>query len=219
MGCSLCRLHFRSWNCHHFPPQGRMAYQSNRCQLCWKFECSHNVCSAACCFSCFRYIYRMRLSRGLGGLIWVPMTSFWGRAPVLFWTAVIGMLFGIGAAVSKDFSTFHAMRACTGLFITAAQTISIAFIKGRIFLLRTSSQDWTLGMFVHCLAVHRTLLRKLRGCRMETGKPCSGCALVSVLSRSVLSSFLSTNRTVPQDMQPALGRGNLSRPSSLARGP
>jgi MFS family permease len=110
-----------------------MAYQSNRCQLCWKFECSHDVCSAACCFSCFRYIYRMRLSRGLGGLIWVPMTSFWGRAPVLFWTAVIGMLFGIGAAVSKDFSTFHAMRACTGLFITAAQTISIAFIKDVFF--------------------------------------------------------------------------------------
>jgi MFS family permease len=61
------------------------------------------------------------------------MTSFWGRAPVLFWTTLIGTLFGIGSTLSKDFQTFYAMRALTGWFITAAQTISICFIKDMFF--------------------------------------------------------------------------------------
>jgi MFS family permease len=70
---------------------------------------------------------------GLAGLLWVPMSSFWGRAPVLFWTTFIGLLFCIGSAVTTTYSSFFATRALTGWFLTAAQTISIAFLKDMFF--------------------------------------------------------------------------------------
>ncbi|KAF4547707.1 Hypothetical protein D9617_37g012330 [Elsinoe fawcettii] len=73
------------------------------------------------------------LMMGLGGLIWVPMVSYFGRAPVLFWTTVIGFIFTILATVSSSFEMFYATRALQGLFITAAQTISIAFLKDMFF--------------------------------------------------------------------------------------
>ena len=73
------------------------------------------------------------LHRGLGGLLWVPMTSFWGRAPVLLWTTILGLIFSILAATASDFNTFYAMRALTGLFITAPQTIAIAFLRDMFF--------------------------------------------------------------------------------------
>lgn len=61
------------------------------------------------------------------------MTRFWGRAPVIFWTTLIGLFFSIGSALAKDFDTFYAMRALMGWFITAPQTISIAFLKDCFF--------------------------------------------------------------------------------------
>lgn len=61
------------------------------------------------------------------------MVSYFGRAPVLFWTTIFGFVFSILAAKSTSFTEFYAMRALTGLFITAAQTISIAFLKDMFF--------------------------------------------------------------------------------------
>ncbi|PSK48651.1 hypothetical protein B9Z65_62 [Elsinoe australis] len=69
------------------------------------------------------------LFMALGGLIWVPMTSFFGRAPTLWWSTVGGFVFCIASAVSPYFSTHYAMRCLTGLFITSGQTIALAFIK------------------------------------------------------------------------------------------
>lgn len=71
--------------------------------------------------------------RGLFGLVWVPMVSYWGRAPVLFWTEVIGFFFTLGIALSNDYSTFYAMRVLSAMFLTAAQTISLAFLKDMFF--------------------------------------------------------------------------------------
>jgi MFS family permease len=61
------------------------------------------------------------------------LISYWGRAPVLFWASILGTLFTIGATVANDFNTYYAMRAVMGLFLTAPQTISIAFIKDIFF--------------------------------------------------------------------------------------
>ncbi|KAH6989000.1 major facilitator superfamily domain-containing protein [Ilyonectria sp. MPI-CAGE-AT-0026] len=73
------------------------------------------------------------LMMALGGLVWVPMTSFLGRAPTLFWSNLLGLIFSILTAISPNFTFFFAMRALTGFFITSAQTISIAFIKDMFF--------------------------------------------------------------------------------------
>ena len=61
------------------------------------------------------------------------MVSYFGRAPVLFWTTVIGFIFAILSATASTFTEFYAMRALLGLFITSAQTISIAFLKDLFF--------------------------------------------------------------------------------------
>lgn len=61
------------------------------------------------------------------------MVSYWGRAPVLFWTEVLGFCFTLGSALSKDYATFFVMRCFSAAFLTAAQTISIAFLKDMFF--------------------------------------------------------------------------------------
>lgn len=61
------------------------------------------------------------------------MISFWGRAPVLFWTCLCGTLLTLGATLSTSFEVHYAMRATMGLFLTAPQTISIAYIKDIFF--------------------------------------------------------------------------------------
>ncbi|KAH7346955.1 major facilitator superfamily domain-containing protein [Pyrenochaeta sp. MPI-SDFR-AT-0127] len=73
------------------------------------------------------------LMMGIGGLLWIPMISFWGRAPVLFWTCVCGTLLTLGATLSPNFEVHYAMRSTMGFFLTAPQTISIAYIKDIFF--------------------------------------------------------------------------------------
>jgi MFS family permease len=68
------------------------------------------------------------------------MTRYWGRAPVLFWTTLIGFLFSVGSACATTFPTFYAMRALTGWFLTAPQTISIAFLKDCFFFHERASK-------------------------------------------------------------------------------
>lgn len=108
-----------------------MESKSKSRQLRRQFECAHDV-------SCRSTATQDEqptddANRGLGGLAWVPMTRYWGRAPVIFWTTLIGLLFSIGSALAKDFNTFYAMRALMGWFITAPQTISVAFLKDCFF--------------------------------------------------------------------------------------
>ncbi|EMC95145.1 hypothetical protein BAUCODRAFT_123616 [Baudoinia panamericana UAMH 10762] len=73
------------------------------------------------------------LMMGLGGLLWVPMTRYWGRGPTLFWATLIGLFFSLGSALAPTWPTFYAMRALMGWFLTAPQTISIAFLKDMFF--------------------------------------------------------------------------------------
>lgn len=63
----------------------------------------------------------------------MPMSSFWGRAPVLFWTTICGFIVSIGSAVSPTYECYFAMRVLTALFLTAGQTMSIAFLRDMFF--------------------------------------------------------------------------------------
>ncbi|KAI5917617.1 major facilitator superfamily domain-containing protein [Camillea tinctor] len=74
------------------------------------------------------------LFNGLGGLLWVPLTSIWGRAPVLFWTTVAGFAVSLGTAAAPNYETYFAMRVLSGFFLTSGQTISIAFLRDIFFL-------------------------------------------------------------------------------------
>ncbi|PNP73573.1 hypothetical protein FNYG_13092 [Fusarium nygamai] len=46
------------------------------------------------------------LMMAIGGLIWVPMTSVIGRAPTLFWSTFLGLIFSILSSVSAAFEMF-----------------------------------------------------------------------------------------------------------------
>ncbi|KAI1621291.1 major facilitator superfamily domain-containing protein [Exophiala viscosa] len=70
---------------------------------------------------------------GISGLIWVPMSSYWDRAPVLFWTEVIGFFFTVGTALCNTYETFFAMRVLSAIFLTASQTVSLALLKDIFF--------------------------------------------------------------------------------------
>ena len=69
------------------------------------------------------------LMLGIGGLIWVPPLYFWGRAPILFWTMILGTFFTLACALAQTFPVFYAFRALMGLTLTAGQVIGLSFIK------------------------------------------------------------------------------------------
>lgn len=159
------------------------------------------------------------MNRALGGLLWVPMTSFIGRAPTLFWSNLFGLVFSIATAVSLNFTTFYAMRALTGFFITSSQTISIAFIRDMFFfherarkiglwaLLYIASPFWgpLVGNFV-------------LGGTNKWENVFWVCVGVCGLDMILILSFLDEtwyNRDVPYDQQPARGPGFVSRMSRI----
>ncbi|RSL42798.1 hypothetical protein CEP54_015352 [Fusarium duplospermum] len=95
------------------------------------------------------------LMMAVGGLIWVPMTSFIGRAPALFWSTFFGLVFSIVTAVSPNFPCFHAIRAMSGLFLTSGQTIAVAFIKDIFFFHDRARKNglWALIFGIMCTSV------------------------------------------------------------------
>ncbi|PNH48188.1 hypothetical protein VD0004_g318 [Verticillium dahliae] len=159
------------------------------------------------------------LMMALGGLIWVPMTSIIGRAPTLFWSNLIGFLFTIGTALAPNFTTFYAMRALKGFFITSSQTISIAFIRDMFFhherarkigiwaLLYIASPYWgpLVGNFV-LGATHKW---------QDVFWTCVG---VCALDMIVIVMFLDEtwyNREIQSSDQPRRGTGFWSRMSRI----
>lgn len=63
----------------------------------------------------------------------MPFLWFWGRAPVMFWVALLGTLFTLGYALAPNFSVYCGMRVLQGLTLTAGQTAGLAFIQDMFF--------------------------------------------------------------------------------------
>ncbi|KAK4935614.1 hypothetical protein LTR10_023375 [Elasticomyces elasticus] len=70
---------------------------------------------------------------GVGALFWVPLSTWWGRAPVVFWTAFIALFLNLGVALSPTFNSFYVTRALSGLISNAPPTIAIAFLRDIFF--------------------------------------------------------------------------------------
>ncbi|KAF7186725.1 Efflux pump radE [Pseudocercospora fuligena] len=66
---------------------------------------------------------------GIGGVLWIPPLHFWGRAPVLFWSTLIGTVFTLVCAIAPNFGVYYGARALVGVSLTAGQTIGLVFIK------------------------------------------------------------------------------------------
>ncbi|KAI9695510.1 MAG: hypothetical protein M1836_006427 [Candelina mexicana] len=70
---------------------------------------------------------------GLFGLLWITFVSFWGRAPVMFWSILTGAFFTLGCALATNFNTYYAMRALMGASLTAYQAVGLCVIKDMFF--------------------------------------------------------------------------------------
>ena len=70
---------------------------------------------------------------GFSGVMWIPPTYFWNRAPVLFWSTLTGTFFTLACALAPNFTVFYAFRALMGITLTAGQTIGLAFLKDMFF--------------------------------------------------------------------------------------
>lgn len=70
---------------------------------------------------------------GIGGIVWILVSSWWGRAPVMFWSTLAGAMFTLACAVTNDFSTFYAFRALMGLTLTSYQVTGLACVKDMFF--------------------------------------------------------------------------------------
>uniref|UniRef100_A0A8H7TM73 Major facilitator superfamily (MFS) profile domain-containing protein n=1 Tax=Bionectria ochroleuca TaxID=29856 RepID=A0A8H7TM73_BIOOC len=122
------------------------------------------------------------LLNGIGGLIWVPVSSIWGRGPVLFWTTVFGFGFQIGSACSTEYETYYAMRVVSALFLTSGQVISIAFLKDIFFFHERARKIglWAVLYIASPILDPVSPISSLR--RRTTGHMSTGCALDALAS-------------------------------------
>jgi MFS family permease len=72
-------------------------------------------------------------SSGIGGLFWIIVSSWWGRAPVMFWSTLTGTFFTLACAVTDSFPVFYGFRALMGLTLTAYQVVGLACVKDMFF--------------------------------------------------------------------------------------
>lgn len=92
----------------------------------------------------------LTLSRGIGGVFWIPLISVCGRAPVLFYATLVGTLFTLGCILAPSFSAFYGLRAIQGFFFTALQTIGLAFIQDIFFFHEHAKK---IGIWTSCFLI------------------------------------------------------------------
>ncbi|CAK7200191.1 hypothetical protein SEUCBS139899_002882 [Sporothrix eucalyptigena] len=159
------------------------------------------------------------LMMALGSLVWVPMTSYIGRAPTLFWSSIMACAFSIGAVLSPNYTCFYAMRALTGINATSAQTISIAFIRDMFFLHERARK---IGLWA-ALYISSPYLGPLLGNFVLGGNGTwqdvywlsVGVCGIDLVLIAVFLDETWYNRTVHRAAQPPRGRGVLARMARL----
>ncbi|KAF2205365.1 MFS general substrate transporter [Delitschia confertaspora ATCC 74209] len=73
------------------------------------------------------------LMLGIGGLLWIPLASCWGRAPILFWSTLTGTFFTLACALAPNFDTYYSFRALMGLTLTAFQVVGLSCVKDMFY--------------------------------------------------------------------------------------
>ena len=70
---------------------------------------------------------------GIGGLFWIVISSWWGRAPVMFWSTLTGTFFTLACCLTDSFPAFYGFRALMGFTLTAYQVVGLACVKDMFF--------------------------------------------------------------------------------------
>jgi len=87
------------------------------------------------------------LMLGIGGLAWIVVSNYWGRAPVMFWSTLFGLFCTLACAVTTKYNTYYAFRALMGLTLTAYQITGLAVVKDMFFFHEHARK---IGIWVAC---------------------------------------------------------------------
>ncbi|KIW91782.1 uncharacterized protein Z519_07752 [Cladophialophora bantiana CBS 173.52] len=71
---------------------------------------------------------------GVGGVLAIPPSYFWGRAPVVFWAVLASVFLTLGICLTDNFEAFYALRPLQGANLTVCQTTTLCYIKDMFFL-------------------------------------------------------------------------------------
>jgi MFS family permease len=85
------------------------------------------------------------LMLGLGGVFWIPVIHYWGRAPVYFYTQIIGTFMTLGCAVTPSFAGYYAFRGLQTFFLTSGQTMGLTVLKDMFFFHQLARK---IGLYV-----------------------------------------------------------------------
>ena len=66
-----------------------------------------------------------QLVTGIGGVIAVLLSVWWGRLPVLFWFTVVALCTAAGAASANSLAGFIISRILNGISASAAQGVRV----------------------------------------------------------------------------------------------
>ena len=85
--------------------------------------------------------------RGVGALFFVPLSTWWGRAPTIFWSQVIALFLNLGVALSTKWHTYYVIRVLSGIFSNAPPSIAIALLRDMFFFHERARK---IGLWTFC---------------------------------------------------------------------
>jgi MFS family permease len=153
--------------------------------------------------------------RGVGALFFGPLSTWWGRAPTLWWSAVISLFFNLAVAFTTDWQPYYILRVVAGIFANAAPSIAIGLLKDMFFFHERARK---IGIWT-CLFIASPYFGPLFAYFMlaDLGhwKPTLWLNFaMQALYVVLLFVFLDEtwyNRRVPHQSQPSRGTGFTSR--------
>lgn len=145
----------------------------------------------------------------MGSLLWLPFIYFWGRAPVLFWTCLLGTVFQIASAAAPDFTSYYAFRGLNGVFITSGVATGLTLVK-ELFFFHQHARKLGIWASMFLLAPY------LGGCfgnfmvgTMGTWRPvmwlCAAQMLTTMVFIILFMDETYYDRTIPRELQPPRG--------------
>ncbi|KAH8704870.1 major facilitator superfamily domain-containing protein [Talaromyces proteolyticus] len=159
------------------------------------------------------------VSIGISSIIWVPLMSSWGRAPVLFWSTLLGLLFTLGTALVQDYNTYYVMRVLQNVTQGTGATLGVAFIQDMFFLHERARK---LGLW-YCVFLSSPFVTPLFGyfmvARLGEWRPVYWLvfALTALLVANILIHVDESywNRSINDEKQPRRFSGQAARLSRL----
>jgi MFS family permease len=79
-----------------------------------------------------------------------PLSTFWGRAPLIWWTAFFALFFNLGCVLAPDFATYYGMRSLVGLVSNAPPTIAVGMLQDMFFFHERARK---VGLWTVCFIV------------------------------------------------------------------